>query len=575
MVTPSCSPPVGEFTCAACAEAFATSADQRVHAKSERHLYNTKRRLANLKPISQEAWERKLREARAAGPADNKGKSHLKPGKETKKGSGGYGGSDAPSDTLPRKDSETTASVAPEGPLTPCHCLFERRQFKTMEDNLAYMQKTYNFFIPEEEYCTDVAKLLEFLGEKISQPPHACLGCNRSFPDLQSVRRHMIDKCHTRIGSEARTRRGGVDKDGSEALQAELEDFYDYHGSTREITERMKDPKQKVASLLRYFDQDKDGTLKRHELERMWATMADGAELSDEQWNGACALAGVEGDEGFDAKALAKIYTAGLADLAQHFKVLQDLLARKKPEKISKKTKSGSYEWTQAGIDMMEEGGLSDEFKNPEAGQAVSSEQLELVEGMGFTISKLLGAGLIAEEELAQANAAEKDEGEVAEDAGEDDDDEDADSDASSEPEVIECEDEDEFEEVMRVLGLQAVQLLPTGDLRLPNGNVATNRDVQHIYKQRGTRVDQSQLALVGGGTKGLKTRAQLMLANCPAGSMAAISTRQQKRHDKTIIAVMRKGERYTARREFNQNMLQTQNRQKIRTGMGDMSGGR
>merc|ERR1740129_585156 len=42
-----------------------------------------------------------------------------------------------------------------------------------------------------------------------------------------------------------------------------------------------------------------------------------------------------------------------------------------------------------------------------------------------------------------------------------------------SDEDVVECEDEDEFEEVMRVLGLQPVSFTPNGDLQLPNGNVA------------------------------------------------------------------------------------------------------
>lgn len=577
--------PAGEFTCAACAEAFLTGADQRVHAKSERHLYNTKRRLANLKPISQEAWERKLKETRTA--TDNKGKSHLKPGKEVKKGAGGYGGSEAPSDAPPRKESETTAPAVPEEPLTPCHSLFDRKESKTMEDNIAYMQKKYGFFIPDVEYCTDMAGLITFLCEKISEPPHACICCNRGFPDLQSVRRHMIDTCHTRIGSEARTRRGGVDKDGSEQLQAELEDFYDYHGSTREITERMRKPEQKVASLVRYFDKDKDGKLKRKELAKMWAAMSEGAELSDEQWEGACGLADVEAEEGFDAEALHKIYKAGLADLNQHFSVLQDLLSRRKPQKPSKKDMKydgRACAWTQAGIDMMAEAGVAGDFGNPANGEAVRPAQLELIDNMGYTVEKLLGAGLIEVEELAQAEVAEEEAGKDTEKAdAEGDEDDETDSNASDETDVIECEDEDEFAEVMRVLGLQKVQVQDNGDLVLPNGKVATHRDVQHIYKQRGVRMDEQQLSLAvvnaaGHGERGkkpIRTRAQLMLANCPAGSMVAISQRQQSRQDKSIIAIMRSAGRHEMKVRMQQNLLQTQNRTKISTGMGDMSGGR
>ena len=35
----------------------------------------------------------------------------------------------------------------------------------------------------------------------------------------------MLDKAHTRIGTEARTRRGNVDEVGSQELEAELEEW--------------------------------------------------------------------------------------------------------------------------------------------------------------------------------------------------------------------------------------------------------------------------------------------------------------------------------------------------------------
>merc|ERR1719261_2306718 len=76
----------GAFTCSACMESFPTGAEQREHHKSERHMYNTKRRLANLNPISQQLWERKLEQLAAASSAQAaKGNAHLKKEKLHKK----------------------------------------------------------------------------------------------------------------------------------------------------------------------------------------------------------------------------------------------------------------------------------------------------------------------------------------------------------------------------------------------------------------------------------------------------------------------------------------------------------
>lgn len=61
----------------------------------------------------------------------------------------------------------------------------------------------------------------------------------------------MLDKRHARIGTEAKTRTGGTDEAGSLELQGLLEDFYDFHGSTREVTERIQDPGEKAGCLHR------------------------------------------------------------------------------------------------------------------------------------------------------------------------------------------------------------------------------------------------------------------------------------------------------------------------------------
>lgn len=265
--------------------------------------------------------------------------------------------------------------------------------------------------------------------------------------------------------------------------------------------------------------------------------------------------------------------------------MLQDLLARRRPKKESEQP--AAYKWAQAGIDMMQEASVAEEFGSPAAGDEVSEKQLGLIDTMGYTVEKLLGAGLMEQQqqELSRGSA-DQEKNEAEDDEANDDDDEDCSSEGSDETEVVECEDEDEFEEVMRVLGLQPVSILPNGDLRLPNGSIATNRDVQHIYRQRGSRVDQNQLALSGRGDGpgargrerawgGLRSRAQLMLANAPAGCRIAVSQRQQARQDKKIIAIMRQADRYDMKVRMSQNNLQMQNRTKIRTGMGDMSGGR
>jgi len=488
-----------EFTCMACGESFATALDQRVHFKSERHVYNTKRKQAGLKPISQEAWERKLRESRGAG-TEQKGTAHLKSKKPTRKNTG----SDAP----PPSNEGSVDSLATEGPLDERCCLFDRQRFQTVEKCLAYMEKTYSFFIPDKEYCLDVPALLAHLAEKVSVS-YGCINCNRRFPDLLSVRRHMLDKGHTQLASEAHTRRGKYDEAGTNLLQSELEPFYDFHSSVREVAEKIVDPQQKVASIFRFFDADKDQVLQQHEVAELWAAAKDGAELTEAQYKGACAMADVDPEEGLDVEALGRLYADGFADLDEHFTMLQELLVkrRRKPLKV------------------VEEG---DEDEDE------------------------------ADEESEEEEEPETDEEEADEEDGD---------------QIVECEDEDEFEEVMKILGLQPVTILDNGDLRLPNGNVATHRDVQYIYRQRGVRPDQ--LALSAGNSKPLR-RSQLMLSNSTAGcSKIAMSRRQEAKEGKRIIAVLRQKQYHEMRMGLQTNMIQNSKRKTIRTGRGDMSAGR
>jgi len=137
---------------------------------------------------------------------------------------------------------------------------------------------------------------------------------------------------------------------------------------------------------------------------------------------------------------------------------------------------------------------------------------------------------------------------------------------------VVECDDEDEFEEVMRILGLKAASVLPNGDLRLPSGVVAANRDVAYIFKQRGNH--SNQLMLAGGSSK--SKRCPLMLSNSPSGAVAlALTHRQQAREGKKIIAVLRHQQHEQMRLGMRQNLLRIKRRTKIRTQFGDASGGR
>jgi len=525
---PTASSTAAEFSCAACSDLFATAAEQRAHCKSERHVYNTKRKLAGLKPISQEAWARKV-SSMAAAALQQKGTAHLKAGKDSQRERAGSG--PTPSS---REESAAAPPTEDDEPPTPRRCLFDRKRFNGVNECLAYMEKTYSFFIPDQEYCTDLPGLLIRLGQKISEPPHACIFCNRKFPNAASVRRHMIDKRHTRIGTEAYSRRGHYDEVATEQLQEELEDFYDYHASTREVTDLIQEPGHKVAAIFRFFDVDRDDRLRREEVAQLWAATTNGDELTDAQYLGACSLSGTDPEEGLDLTALGALYEAGIADLDSHFSMVKERLAQRRP---------------QAGkrLDACVEGDVMEDACVEAAAGPDANGEHECDEGL-------------------------REEGEK----NDEEDCEDTMSSDGSDEDVVECEDEDEFEEVMRVLGLQPVSFTPNGDLQLPNGNVATHRDVQYIFRQRGRRPDQLMFAS-GHSARGPKPPSQLMLSGGTTSGCAriAVSHREQARQGKMIVAVLREKASSDVKISIKQNKLQIKNGIKIRTGRGDCSGGR
>jgi len=126
----------------------------------------------------------------------------------------------------------------------------------------------------------------------------------------------------------------------------------------------------------------------------------------------------------------------------------------------------------------------------------------------------------------------------------------------------------------MRVLGLQPATIMENGDLRLPNGNMAVHRDVAHIWKQRGARMDQLGLSTGGKKRFGPPSRVPLMISGtAQAGSRLAMTTRQQARQGKKIIAILRSSQKEAMRLGMSQNKLQV--RRVNRTGFGDASGGR
>jgi pre-60S factor REI1 len=97
-------------------------------------------------------------------------------------------------------------------------CLFCSKRSPTTEDSLKHMTSAHSFFIPDRELLVDLPGLLSYLGEKVLVG-NICLYCPggaREFGDVDSVRKHMVDKGHCKIAFD-------TDED-----RAELADFFSF-----------------------------------------------------------------------------------------------------------------------------------------------------------------------------------------------------------------------------------------------------------------------------------------------------------------------------------------------------------
>merc|ERR1719231_2065411 len=107
----------------------------------------------------------------------------------------------------------------------------------------------------------------------------------------------MIKQCHTRLGSVARSRRGFICEEGTRDMELEMEPYYDFTGSAVEVMDQLNDQKR-VASILRYFDFDFDGRLKREELEYFYEAVSGSTEFPEEQYVDLCEGLGVVCEDG-------------------------------------------------------------------------------------------------------------------------------------------------------------------------------------------------------------------------------------------------------------------------------------
>ncbi|KAL3935246.1 MAG: hypothetical protein SGBAC_009196 [Bacillariaceae sp.] len=188
---------------------FLSRAELAEHYKSDWHKYNLKRREAGLPLLAENdfvaRWEAALALKREKDAKAKSGKDHIKnPQKKNKKKSG-------------EKTSAVNESIAAsqENPdINPYQSLFDSKTLDSLEENVAYMNRKYGFFIPDSGHLTDLEGLLGYCHEKVKLG-HYCLYCGKVFPTWQGCQNHMISTRHTKLRYE-------------QGFWEDLDPFYDF-----------------------------------------------------------------------------------------------------------------------------------------------------------------------------------------------------------------------------------------------------------------------------------------------------------------------------------------------------------
>ncbi|KAJ1899398.1 pre-60S factor rei1 [Kickxella alabastrina] len=110
-------------------------------------------------------------------------------------------------------------------------CLFCTHKSDSFDSNMAHMSLAHSLFIPDLEYIVDLRGLIKYLADKLSVA-NVCLYCNgrgRALQSLDAVRKHMLDKGHTKLAYD------------TEIDVLEISDFYDFSSTYPDADEHDAD----------------------------------------------------------------------------------------------------------------------------------------------------------------------------------------------------------------------------------------------------------------------------------------------------------------------------------------------
>ncbi|GKT45345.1 core trichothecene cluster (CTC) protein 15 [Colletotrichum spaethianum] len=166
-------------SCGACAVHFDNAETRRAHSKSQWHVTNLKRRIAELDPLT--ADQHAALSKPPTAPVD---------------------GSTAESESENSSSSVSDAEISdadPDDDFVPEKCLFCNATSGSFDGNVAHMGKAHGMFIPgQEKLIVDLETLVRYL-HLVVFGYQECLQCGTQRRTASAVQQHMLGKGHCKF----------------------------------------------------------------------------------------------------------------------------------------------------------------------------------------------------------------------------------------------------------------------------------------------------------------------------------------------------------------------------------------
>lgn len=180
--------------CAICSKKFSSERALANHIASRRHRDTVRARAPHMS--LEDAARGHVVDAPAEGTVlENVSTSSLANSEEELGGMDDVG----PDGMTFDEEIDIERRIAEATPFGPNECVFDGLVCESQEANLAHM-RSFGFFLPFRESLTDLAGLLEYIGQKVGIG-YACVECDRPFTSVSATQQHMVDKQHCRLTS--------------------------------------------------------------------------------------------------------------------------------------------------------------------------------------------------------------------------------------------------------------------------------------------------------------------------------------------------------------------------------------